>query len=384
MVQLSTAEHSTVEALIECIGSAMHQLETVDPAYSNKTKLQKLLYLAIDEFDLSVTYSWYLAGAVTPNDAATPANLQSTMADLPQPDAPSVPSTTDSGEPDSPSDTSSPTATTPEETDDAETDITDIAENSTLSLEDESNIPNPILFSDGTEPDASPDPLDGQREDIIEFYISVLPDVWQQNTMRFLQNFYLEHAPDEFQELYVTSTHLRTRLRDVEKTVAAHLNGDTPNQELTSLSTAIGQDISDLHCSIRQSDALDETFTAVVAGTDMLEDGLMMLANHEADELQQDHLDMIETMQEFFYYWVWRYPCLIISKQTAQGPSATDLREARRETLTTFEEDLVNRTAAFEDELATVGLRPGPDDYQAVGDEVDEAISSLADQYFSH
>jgi hypothetical protein len=382
MVQLTAAEQSTVDSLLECIGSAIQQLETVDPTYANKTKLQKLLYLAIDEFDLSITYSWYLAGAVLPDDSATPANLQSTIDDLPRPDSPSAPAT-DEGQLDNMmADTSIATSPDMGEMGPDDIEIDDEPDDPIQSPESKSEIPDPILFSDDKGPAEDADPLEGKREDVVDFYVSTIPDVWGQNTMRFLQNFYLEHAPEEFRELYVQSTHLRTRLRDVEKTVDAHLYGDNPEQELSELTVEIGRDISDLHCSIRESEVLTETFKPVVRGTDSIEDGLMMLAERGPEDFQEEHLKTVETMQEFFYYWVWRYPCLIISRETATGPCAGSLRESRRDQLETFEDELLNRIAAFEEELTSAGLLPGPDDYHAVGDEVDDAITSLADQYF--
>ncbi len=76
MVQLSTAEHTLVGDLLECLAIAIDQTAEVDPEYANKTKLQKLLYLAIDEFDLPLTYSWYLAGAIVPGDPVSPTGLQ--------------------------------------------------------------------------------------------------------------------------------------------------------------------------------------------------------------------------------------------------------------------------------------------------------------------
>ncbi len=57
MTLLSDAERDLVDDLLECIAIAIDRTEDVDKEYANKTKLQKLLYLAIDEFDLAITYS---------------------------------------------------------------------------------------------------------------------------------------------------------------------------------------------------------------------------------------------------------------------------------------------------------------------------------------
>jgi len=133
MGHLSPAERALVDELLECIAEAMRRHDDVDPAYASKTKLQKLLYLAIDEFDLPVTHSWYLAGAVVPGDGATPAGLGSSFGDVAGPSEPSL-GTDESA---APSDTDS-TAEATEGFDDLLDSVASPADDETI---------DPILFS---------------------------------------------------------------------------------------------------------------------------------------------------------------------------------------------------------------------------------------------
>ncbi len=367
MVQLSKAERDLIDDLLECIAEAMSTVDSVDSTYANKTKLQKLLYLAIDEFDLPITYSWYLAGAVLPDDPATPETLESAFDRVESPATPSI-STAESVAPVSGDEDSS--------------------ENDSSSVEDDDVI-EPILNSiaSSIDTDSPADPsetstINGHpRETIVDFYVAELPDVWHQNTMRFLQNFYLDHAPTEFRDLYVQSTHLRIRLKDIEEAIEAHLEDEQPATSIQEHVKAVGLDISDLHMTIRDSDLLQSTFKNFAEGTDIIEDGLMMLSQLSPDRLTTDHLEAVESIQAFYYYYVWRLPCLIISRETAAGPSAEMVREERDGRLTDFEALLQDKIDELEAELTEVGLRPTYGDYPVEDDDVGDTIGELADQY---
>lgn len=387
MVRLTTSERTTVEGLVECIAEAMSRLDDVDPKYANKTKLQKLLYLAIDEFDLPVTYSWYLAGAVVPGDSTTPSDLQSTFDDLPNTETPTV--TPSEAEP--VTDDDEPLNGDFDATVDASAEellgVADVesATDDETAVTDDTNV-DPILFT-GAEPDDGANPTDTaptlgeRRAEIVDFYVSTIPEVWKQNTMRFLQNFYLEHAPPAYRDLYVQSTHFRTRLREIETEIDRRLRGEQPVQPIPELVESAELDISDLHCTIRSSESLSPTFDGFVRGTDLIEDGLMMLAKQAPDDFEREHLTVVRSMQEFYYYYVWRYPCLVISQETATGPSAESLQASRRERITEFDEELSREAERFERELANAGLKPDYTDYPSSDDDVDETVATLADYY---
>lgn len=357
MVTLTADERRMVDALVSCLAAAMQGCDDIDPAYANKTKIQKLLFLAIDEFDLPVTHSWYLAGAVVPTERATPSDLQ-----------------------DSFETTASTNDEVPEHEDSA------IAEY--LSPAADEDPLEPVLFSGDDssegfdEPDSTETVVDERRDEIVDFYRRKFPTVWHHSTMRFLQDFYLEYAPPEYRDVYVHSTHLRVHLSDIEEVVRARLEGNDPQASLDELVDDVGLVISDLHTSLRTTDSLSDTFRAVVAGTNVIEDGLMMLEATDPAELDERHLGAVQSMQEFYYYVVWRYPCLIISRETACGPSAEAVRTQRAEQLDGFEKTLEDRIDDLEAELDAVGLVPDYTDYPSLGDELDETITELAGEYF--
>lgn len=393
MVQLSTTEHALIDDLLECLAIAMDRRPDIDPTYANKTKLQKLLFLAVDEFDFPLTYSWYLAGAVVPSDPVSPAGLESAFDDLPSPDQPEASQAESASMSDEMDDfmrddfeasiQEEPSASIQEKTDVQQT----VADFKDELRTDEDEAMDPVLFSGSpAKSESQSDPstqerLGDRRHEIIDFYEQKLPDVWQQNTMQFLQNFYISYAPEEYRELYLQSAHLRTRLREVEHTVTAHLDGDQPEQDLAELAKAVGLGISDLHYSIRKSNSLAATLEMFVRGTDLIEDGLMMLSQVDPSELTETHREVVEEMQEFFYYSVWRFPCLVISQETATGPSAETLRAQRQEELVSFEETLRRRCREIDGILERAGLKPSYTDYEIPDDELSQHAAELTEKY---
>jgi hypothetical protein len=366
MITLSNTESALVADLLEAIARAMDQLPEVDPEFANKTKLQKLVFLAVDEFDLPVTYSWYLAGSVVPDDSVAPATLDSTIDDLPSPAEPSI-------------DSSTPDELHPDD------DSPDVADQSSTSTPDPPV--DPVLFDDfGDDTDtATEDPsIDAyvkDRADLIDFYSGVIPTVWHQDTMRFLQNFYHDHAPPRFRSLYLSSIHLRTHLADIESAVKTIVGGEEPRTPLSDLIRSTELVISDLHLELREDEDLRQTFEPVVKGTDIIEDALLMLDQLPADELGPEHVEAVARLQDFFYYEVWRYPCLIISRETATGPQAETLRAEQANRLATLDENYAARCEELQEYLADVGLVPDVEDYPTPDDDLHKRISDLANEY---
>jgi hypothetical protein len=110
----------------------------------------------------------------------------------------------------------------------------------------------------------------------------------------------------------------------------------------------------------------------------------MMLSEQAQSNLTPDHLNAVQQMQDFFYYYVWRYPCLIISRETASGPSADELRAVRQQRISTFDEELCSEARRFEGVLEDAGLIPEYTDYPSDESSCNQEISKLVAQYFQN
>jgi hypothetical protein len=83
----------------------------------------------------------------------------------------------------------------------------------------------------------------------------------------------------------------------------------------------------------------------------LLEHALVTIAEIESTELSLAHAEFIEELTDFFYYGIWRYPCLLISRETATGPSAAAVRERRTNQLRSFEDELAARHASLQQQF---------------------------------
>lgn len=384
MVEFTQTEQDYINELLACIHEAISRNETVSYRLVNKTKLQKLLYLGISEFDLPVTHSWYLAGAIVESDQQVDEQFDS----LPSTDSPDSPSMRKEAETEGNANI-----------EELNNNVAEFAGAGDLDLPTrqgpKTNEPDevtedtidPILFpaqsqesSDG-EPDTSPDKLEGRRNDVVDFYANNIPEVVNDDTMHYLQKFYHDHAPDEYRDLYIQSTHLRIRLRSVTDIVSAYLNNETPDQSLGELVEEVGLDISDLHCTIRSSETLAQTLQPFVRGTDVIEDALMMLSQKEPDAYTKQDRSIASSLEDFYYYHVWRYPCLLISRETATGPSAESLRVQRQDRFEGFAAELEREIEQFEQLLDKAGLKPSYTDYPNQQDDIGGAVQDLASKY---
>lgn len=354
MVRLTNTESELIDQLLDCLNEAIEGLPQIEIEYANKTKVQKLLYLAIDEFDIPITHSWYLAGAVVPVRSIGPDTLSGQDVSPEYPSGPSLDSISDS----------------------------------VVSSEADSPPLDPIMFTGDSDTDsemASPFDLEAyaSRDEIVLFLRQVIPEVWHEQTMRFLQNFYEEMSPDEYQLLYIESTHLRTHLAGVEEAIKNHINGQNPPRSIKALRNSIELSISDLHFYLRQNPKLRETFDIVVEGTDLIEDAIMMIDQRPLSEFTKSDRQLLTELQEFFYYYVWKYPCLLISQETAAGPSADELRSKHETAFENFEERVRNQRENLEARLDTEHLLSGPTDYPPFeDDEVAQTLSDLSSEYF--
>ncbi|KTG11396.1 hypothetical protein AUR64_03835 [Haloprofundus marisrubri] len=309
MSTLTDSEQELVSAIQHAVSAAIEDLEDVSPEYANKTKLQKLLYLAIDNYSLPVTYSWYLAGSVVPDDPFTPDDLTAAPSDTVSSKSPSIGHSADDGS---------------------------------------------VLSPYTTE------------EELISFFKKEIPRLWTQKTNRFLQNFYQYHAPERYRELYVQCVHIRAQLKRLTDVVETATRGIDIGDDLEEIDRALGLSISDFHYYLSDLPELEETFDPVFEGTELIEDTMMMLTKRST--FTHHHLGSVKALNEFFYYYVWRYPSLIISAETATGPAAEEIRTSRQREAVGFETRIETEREQLTEQLDQFDLKPTFADFPSIGE----------------
>jgi len=289
---------------------------------------EKLAFLVVDEFDLDLTYSWYIAGTKTAVGYDD----------------------TDAG------------PTGPEEP----------------SLDDER-----VEFGGVTAQ------VDNDRVQQFTDYLTSetlfdgyeLRNVWYTQRHEFLHDFYDEFAPEGYREAYSASTEIRRRLANLDDNSSRreenHSLADFGVDERPLLSSNDEEDfrhaVSKLHLALAGDQHLANTTESVTAGTDLIERTLDRLTRMQPSTDQQ--WGLIGELSEFFFYTVWRLPSLVMSVQTARGPNAEELRVQQTQKLDGFEEQVQRRHDRLRDRLADAGLLPTIDEDRNSDIDVEYEIS---------
>lgn len=194
----------------------------------------------------------------------------------------------------------------------------------------------------------------------------------------------LEYA-DELGDLYIHSTRFRNALSEVIEDIQTGHQVTSIDDFKRSSSLGMISRERELHLrdlvslmlmDLAAIEWLNETRDSVRKGTTFIEKVLKRLTT--VSELSGEQIDAVASLESFFYDFVWKYPALHTSKRTARGPNADTLVAMRERQLATFEQELLAWTSIREGEFAELGLLPQPEDY-ATGDytEAKTALHSL-------
>jgi hypothetical protein len=269
-----------------------------------RTEQEKLCYFLIKEFDVPVTYSWYLAGAntkVTGEPSVNESRIESAG--------------------------------------------------------------GPIGVDRGHS-----DAVREYRDYLIstEFFDEYrLVNIWYTEQNEFLADFYQACAPEEYRDLYLISTEIRSKLEAIEETITE----GTDNYSLSSF-TESGPEplldeateetfrllISDLHIELSEINDLHEIVPAVTMGTDVIEQVLAQLTT--TTSLTPDQQELVSEVFQYFYDDVWRYPAFYISTQTAEGPNHHHLTAEHAERFVNFHKELRAQADQLRSRCEANGLYP--------------------------
>ncbi|KAA9410975.1 hypothetical protein EGO51_14560 [Haloarcula hispanica] len=264
-------------------------VEVSDLKYIGKTKVEKLLYLGIEEFDLPVTYCWYLAGAKIADCDVDVSTLKKQAGG-----------------------------------------------NGNYKL---SNSLQQIQKSSGVRKSPSNKTNKSKVNEYSRFYTKKinLEGVFYKPLLDYLYEFYNEYAPKEYAQVYLRSIDYRQILnqiqKDIENQVGEHnqssladFNSQTP--KLQDRRGSLDDASTSLRMELTAIDDLDHTVTTFKRFSSLLNKSYAKILQLDYEDHKMEHLNHIEDLSQFFYSWVWQHPCLIIAKNTAVGPKKWELISA--------------------------------------------------------
>lgn len=389
MVSLTSDEEDVIQSFVECLAHAVTDVEGIQHRQLNKTIIQKFVYLGAKEFDVDLTYSWYLAGSLIESRNISEARLEAATPTLGQPTQPSIEPSSHEDDPDEIANQSLRVDEEPK----SET-LTDIQWE--LGIEQESD---PQIQSDAVEHMESfseetfgmneapnerelPSHPDIPLEECITYFEETLSSYQLRPTDRFLQQFYSYHAPAEFRELYVNCLHVRSDLRAATHAVESLVSGEASTSSIERIAADLSRHVSMVHMELNSNDHLSNTLPLVVEGTDIIEDAMMKLTTYPPEDLHEEHVKATHDLQSFYFEWVWKYPALKISAETATGPVATKISDARQRQFNAFPGTLSERYEEMREELDAIGLLPGYEEYPELDrTELNQAIVDFTNAY---
>ncbi len=301
--------------LLEKVETALKQAVRRDPDldwdYGTRIKRQKYVYLAVEHFtrpeeELPVTYSWYKFGAVMP---ASP----------------------------------------------------------------ETGTIGPVSTQMPTAPGRESGVYTTSFDELVEFFgsdslsIPLDSENWYSSDLDFLWKFYETHAPEEYRDMYLGNVALRmqfdrirNRLEECEHSVGT----DTPSETVLEGEDyeEVGRAAARLHLGIVGA-RLDETLDQVRRFTDLVEGAALILTNTTVGEVTQEQVRTFEQLEESYNEWVWEYPALLASKQTATGPNAATLRKWSTQKHFRVEDNIERHVDEAKAACEEAGLVPSSSDY---------------------
>lgn len=282
--------------------AAIADLNIKDPwQYSSDIKLQKLTYLAVERFDLNVTYSWYLAGAMVANERVS-INTQRDK------------------------------ATATGYVQDNQAALADITTSSNLRTE--------------RHLDSDTSPNSPSKQEIKQFYLHNLDNVWQSREAKreldtlesiwytkgreFLKTFYQELAPPKYKQLYLSSLRFRTLLSDISEALETNSRNTTQSSlanfgQTTTIPDRVDElaEVEDtIMFEIKSQSEFEACVGPFAAFFDLVIDIYEELVGSSLDELPPQVGSLFDEFEDFYYQMTWKLAATIIGNRTATGPRA--------------------------------------------------------------
>lgn len=286
-----------------------------------KIEEEKLLYFAIRDLELPLTYSWYLVGVKTKSDTGSSAQIASP----PSPNGShSIPSVSEESEP---------------ERSNVNSEVERYRQYFRESTFFDDYTLKKVVFTDKTE---------------------------------FLCDFYEACADEKYVNLYVHSTKLRQKFEKIDNLIEVTDKDVTLSDwEGGSEDGIISQNkekkfrrlVSKVQLDLARTEGFNECRIPVRKATDEIEIILTKLTHLSSLTYQQK--EIVYDLGDFFYNTIWRYPCLKISAETATGPNEDALRREREREFSTFHNNIQRRTETLREKRIEEGLCPSSEEFTA-------------------
>jgi len=223
-------------------------------------KLNKLLFIAVDHFDLDITYRWFKYGSdFTKHPPVSVTSIYPTaINDLASPDKPRLADSVD---------------------------------------EDDEISPTPRDYKHFFEREA-----DG------------IERIFTDNTREYLRSFYTDYAPSELQELYAECAVLQTSLDEI-------IDADNPGSLIYERTDELLNEITAVKQKVKKTDFLKNQAKPFGRFSRLFKDVIVTVESREG-EITNRQNQVIDDLVYFFYENAWLLVSLKIASRHTHGPNA--------------------------------------------------------------
>lgn len=257
-------EEEILRDIVDGLNAAIDE-EGWDHEELDPIKFNKLLYLAVDHFDLPITYRWYKYGSdFTPHGFSVDEDISpEPLAELPSPEEPRI-------EP--------------------------------SEIEDSIKPPSP--------------------SDVKSFYqegVESIEQLFEDDTKEYLRSFYGDYAPSNLEGVYSTCAVLQKSLDTVG-------HAQSPGKAVEENLDTILDELNELTREVMFNDIIADAESSFLEYTEFLKDVLITVSDRDGS-ISPRREDVLRSVIKFFYRRAWKLVALKIASVETQGEHSLEWRQ---------------------------------------------------------
>jgi hypothetical protein len=140
----------------------------------------------------------------------------------------------------------------------------------------------------------------------------------------------------------------------------------------------VGRAAAQIHLGLAGIDTLSQTLNEVREFTNLVEDAFLVLSQTRASEVTESQVVALEELKQVYNEWIWEYPALLMSKETAKGPNAPTLRKWSSQKHFSVEDNLQKHIDSVSQSCEGAGLVPSSAQYPDHDDDVETIGRTVA------
>lgn len=236
-------------------------------------------------------------------------------------------------------------------------------------------------ISPGNQPDPTQEFLSMNAADFADFYRTGAfePSLERANedTLPFLRRYYLEYAPDRFRDLYLVNVRLREALQELRKKVDPGTSCSSSEWGLEQEYRNVAQLTSKIELFVSQDEIFSPVTGVVPDFFRLVEQTFAGIASFDDETPNYDHYTFVTQLEDFYKDQAWGHIAHCISRETAVGPGAEQIRDWSNEALEAFADPFNEEVEYLKSECIRVNAYPEPSAYPTRTDDASNTLDEL-------